>query len=230
MKKYLIRFWPLYLITGLLFTLVAAAGSQAVTTIAESKPIDSERIFVIDAGHGGEDGGAISCTGTTESGINLQIALGLNDLLHLLGYRTVMIRTEDISVYTEGNTIAARKLSDLKERVHMVNNTENAILISIHQNFFVDSRYSGPQVFYNKDPQANSLAHNLQDSLVRTLDPDSHRQSKLSQGVYLMEHIRYPGILIECGFLSNPAEEAKLRTKTHQQKLCCVIAASLANL
>ena len=230
MKKYLIRFWPLYLMTGLLFTLAAAAGSQAVTTIAENTPIERSHIFVIDAGHGGEDGGAISCTGIAESGINLQIARKLNDLLQLLGHQTMMIRTEDISVYTEGNTIAARKLSDLKERVRIINNTENAVLISIHQNFFDDSRYSGPQVFYSNDLRAKDLAQSMQDNLVRTIDPGSHRQCKLSQGVYLMEHIRYPGILIECGFLSNPTEEAKLRTVAHQHKLCCVIATTLANM
>lgn len=128
--------------------LAAQWGSRAVTVIAESRPIEREHCIVIDPGHGGEDGGATSCTGLVESTYNLNISLRLNDLLHLLGHDTQMTRTTDISIYTKGGTIAQKKASDLKERVRIVNETENALLISIHQNNFSDSRYSGAQVFY----------------------------------------------------------------------------------
>ena len=152
MKKYVSQFWPVYLTIILVSVIVTVSGSKAVTTLAENWPVKRNITFIVDAGHGGEDGGATSCTGILESHINLQIALRLDDLLHLLGYDTVMIRKTDISVYTEGNSIAQKKISDLKERVRIVNDTENAILISIHQNFFADSRYSGAQVFYNEIP------------------------------------------------------------------------------
>lgn len=228
MKKYVSQFWPVYLTIILVSVIVTVSGSKAVTTLAENWPVKRNITFIVDAGHGGEDGGATSCTGILESHINLQIALRLDDLLHLLGYDTVMIRKTDISVYTEGNSIAQKKISDLKERVRIVNDTENAILISIHQNFFADSRYSGAQVFYNEIPRAKDIALSMQNSLVKSLNPGSNRHSKPSSGVYLMEHIKYPGLLVECGFLSNPEEEAKLRSEEYQKKLCCVIASNLA--
>ena len=98
MKKYIFQIWPLYLTIFLVVLIAAVTGSRTVTTLAESRPVDRNITFIVDAGHGGEDGGATSCTGVLESHINLQIALRLEDLLHLLGYDTVMIRKTDISV------------------------------------------------------------------------------------------------------------------------------------
>lgn len=208
------------------FLLGILAGNKAVTVFAESRPVSREHCIVIDPGHGGVDGGATSCTGVLESGLNLEISLRLNDLMHLLGYETRMIRTTDTSVYTKGDTIAQKKISDLKERVRLVNETENALLVSIHQNNFSDGRYSGAQVFYADTEGSQQLAKRMQEALISTLNPESRRQSKPSNGVYLMEHIQCPGVLVECGFLSNAAEEAKLRCPDYQQKLCCVIAAT----
>ena len=230
MKKYLLQFWPLYLTMIVTFLIVTVSGDRAVTTLAENWPVERGVTFVIDAGHGGEDGGTISCTGVLESQINLQIALRLDDLIHLLGYDTVMIRKADVSVYKEGKTIAQRKLSDLKERVCIVNGTPNAILVSIHQNFFADSKYSGAQVFYNDVPGAYEMANSMQNSLVSTINPGRNRKCKQSTGVYLMEHIKSPGLLVECGFLSNPEEGAKLQNEEYQKKLCCVIACDLAKV
>ena len=178
--------------------------------------------------HYWEDGGATSCTGLVESTYNLDISLRLNDLLHLLGHDTQMTRTTDISIYTKGGTIAQKKASDLKERVRIVNETENALLISIHQNNFSDSRYSGAQVFYAGTEGSAALAKQLQSALVAALNPGSSRKSKIGDGIYLMEHIDCPGVLIECGFLSNAAEEARLRNAEYQKKLCCVIAATVS--
>lgn len=208
--------------------LAAQWGSRAVTVIAESRPIEREHCIVIDPGHGGEDGGATSCTGLVESTYNLGISLRLNDLLHLLGHDTKMTRTTDTSIYTKGETIAQKKASDLKERVRIVNETEHALLISIHQNNFSDSRYSGAQVFYAGTEGSEALAKQLQSAFVSSLNPGSSRKSKKSDGIYLMEHIDCTGVLIECGFLSNAAEEARLRNAEYQKKLCCVIAATVS--
>jgi N-acetylmuramoyl-L-alanine amidase len=116
--------------------LLSTAGNKAVIVLSENAPFESRRVVIIDAGHGGVDGGATSCTGVLESKFNLEIALKLNDLMHLLGIDTVMIRDTDCSVYTKGETIAQKKVSDLKERVRITNSIENALLISIHQNQF----------------------------------------------------------------------------------------------
>ena len=218
-------FAPFYIFIAGLFLAGTILGSRAVTTLAEMRPLPRQHTIVIDPGHGGEDGGATSCTGILESRFNLEIALRLNDLLHLLGYDTVMIRTTDTSVYTQGATIAQKKVSDLKERVRIVNEQENALLVSIHQNFFADSQYSGAQVFYAATDGSDALAKQLQAALVSTLNPGSSRKSKQASGIYLMEHIESTGILVECGFLSNPREEALLRTPDYQKRLCCAIAA-----
>lgn len=225
-KKLMLKL--IYTATILLTLTLTCLGSRAVTVISQQLPIAREHCFIIDPGHGGVDGGATSCTGKLESSFNLEISLRLRDLLHFLGYQTRMIRTEDISVYTEGETIAAKKMSDLKERVRICEKTDGAILLSIHQNTFPDSRYSGAQIFYPATDGSESLAKDLQKSLIATLNPGSNRSAKRTEGVYLMEHISCPGVLIECGFLSNPEEEAKLRTPEYQNQLCCVIAATVA--
>lgn len=212
------------------FLMLIQWGNRAISTAVEQQPIRNRTCIVLDAGHGGVDGGATSCTGKLESSFNLEITLRLRDLLHLMGYDTKMIRTTDTSVYTKGDTIAQQKVSDLKERVRMVNETENAILISIHQNTFSDGKYSGAQVFYGREGESEVLAKQLQQALVSSLNPTSNRQAKRAEGIYLMENIRCTGVLIECGFLSNPEEEAKLRASEYQKQICCVISTVLSEL
>lgn len=224
-RKRLVLF---YLFTISAVFLITKWGSSAVTVISENMPVERDHCIIIDPGHGGEDGGATSCTGKLESTYNLEISLRLNDLFHFLGYDTQMIRTSDISVYTKGETIAQKKVSDLKERVRIVNETEGAVLLSIHQNNFSDNRYSGAQVFYPTTAGSEALAKQLQAAFKETLNPGSKRMSKKSEGIYLMEHINCTGVLIECGFLSNPEEETRLRSGEYQQKICSVIAATVS--
>lgn len=221
-RKFYRSMLPVYLLVLLAFLYSAQLISYSATTMAESMPIEHRTCFIIDAGHGGVDGGATSCSGILESKYNLDIALRLNDLMHLLGLKTQMIRTDDISVYTEGETIAAKKVSDLKERVRIVNSTEGAVLISLHMNYFPDSRYYGPQVFYCSK-SSEVLAEQMQRALKTNLAPSSGRQVKKASGIYLLQNINKPGILIECGFISNPEEDFRLRDIYYQKKLCCVI-------
>lgn len=222
-------FLVFYICTIAAVLLASHWGSRVTTVIAEGMPIQRKHTIILDVGHGGVDGGAISSTGRPESQYNLEITLRLNDLLRLLGYNTVMIRTTDISVYTKGETIAQKKMSDLKERVRIVNEQENGLLLSIHQNNFSDRRYKGAQVFYADTENSQKLAKNLQDAFISSINPGSKRTIRKSTGVYLMEHIQRTGVLIECGFLSNPEEEARLRSGDYQKKLCCVIAATVSN-
>lgn len=225
MKKY--HFFCLALVG--LFCSIAVLMSQAVTASVEALPFSPKAVIVIDPGHGGEDGGATSCTGVLESQVNLEVSLRLRDLLGIMGYSTRMIRQTDTAVYTPGTeTITAKKISDLKNRVAAVNAVDNALLISIHQNQFSDGKYSGAQVFYAATEGSAALAEALQQSLVQNVNPGSRRQCKKADGVYLMKNIHCTAVLVECGFLSNPEEEALLRTPEYQQKLCCIIAASTA--
>ncbi len=227
--KTIYRFLPVYILVLFCFLAMGIGVSYGVTTIAENSPISNRTCIIIDAGHGGVDGGASSATGVLESQINLEIALKLDDLMHLLGMNTKMIRTTDISVYTQGNSIAAKKVSDLKQRVKVVNETNNALLVSIHQNHFSDKKYSGAQVFYSDHPTSKKLAQKMQDAFIHSINPTSHRAAKKADGVYLMNHIKCVGILVECGFLSNPKEDALLRDHTYQNKICSVLAATICN-
>lgn len=224
-KRNVAFFYAFIIGLSLLGTLL---GNRTVATITEMMPMARLHRVVIDPGHGGEDGGAVSCTGKSESNFNLQIALRVNDLLHLMGYSTVMIRTTDTSVHTSGQTIAQKKVSDLKQRVRIVERTANPILVSIHQNTFPESQYSGAQVFYSDSVGSVALAERIQNNFVSTLNPGSNRKIKQGSGIYLLEQICVPGVLVECGFLSNPQEEGKLSTPDYQKKISCVICASVA--
>ena len=226
-RENFVGFFPFYLLVVILFLAVAHGGSRVITALNENAELSDGTVVIIDAGHGGIDGGATSCTGVLESHINLEIAFRLEAIMQFMGYETRMIRTTDTSIYTQGDTIAAQKISDLKERVRIVNETQQGILVSIHQNTFSDSKYWGAQVFYADREDSKELAVALQKNLVSTINPGSKRTAKKAKGVYLMEHMEKPGVLLECGFLSNPQEEALLRSQEYQKKLCAVIAATV---
>lgn len=227
MKKFnYLGMMPIYILVFCCCIAAAWIGNYAVTAISVEKMQNERSTIIIDPGHGGVDGGTTSCSGVPESGINLDIALRLDDLLHLLGYRTVMTRRTDMSIHSQGDTIAQKKVSDLKQRVNIVNSAHNGMLISIHQNYYGDGKYSGAQVFYAATDGSQHLAENLQSAMVNTLNTGSKRSAKKASGIYLMEHVNCTGILVECGFLSNPHEDALLRSADYQKKLCCVIAGS----
>lgn len=188
--------------------------------------VDSDRpVLVIDAGHGGIDGGTTSCTGVLESTLNLEIARRMDPLFRLLGYETIMTRTGPDSIATEGETIRQQKRSDLNNRVKIVEDSQNPVLISLHQNFYPSGQYAGPQVFYNRG--GKELAAKVQEKL-NQISISKGRSEKAAEGIYLMEHISAPGILVECGFVSNPKEEALLRDPDYQKKLCGVIVCGVA--
>ena len=183
---------------------------------------------ILDAGHGGEDGGASTADGVLESGINLEIALRLRDLLAFAGVDTQMIRDTDTAVYSgDCRTISQKKVSDLKNRASMVNAVENGLLVSIHQNYFEQTKYCGAQVFFAKTDGSKALAERIQQSLRENVDAANHRQCKPSQSVYLMEHIECTGVLIECGFLSNYEEAKRLQTDAYQKKLTAAICGAI---
>lgn len=182
-------------------------------------------IVVIDPGHGGEDGGAVSASNVLESHINLAVATRVNDLLRFSGQRTIMTRTEDVSIHTEGDTIRARKASDIRNRVALVNSMERAVLLSIHQNSLPTSPIThGAQVFWNQQDGGEELARVVQDSLNIAINPGNEKQPKqIPETIYLMKHVTAPAILVECGFLSNTEETVKLQESSYQMKLAAAI-------
>ena len=223
---FLRRYAYVYLYVAAFFLGCAVLMRQAVETAGEMAPFSACPVIIIDAGHGGTDGGTTGYAGTPENRINLEVSRRLEAMLALLGYDTVMTRTGPNSVATEGDTIRQKKQSDLRNRVEQVNALASAVVVSIHQNHFSDSRYSGPQVFFADGGE--DLAKAAQEALTAVLAPGSRRASKPASGVYLIEHIAHPGILVECGFLSNPDEERRLATPAHQKKIAATLAAVLA--
>lgn len=187
---------------------------------------EGERVWVVDPGHGGEDGGAVSVTGVPESRINLAIAKRLDALLGFYGENCYLMREEDISLHDpEAQTLREKKVSDLHNRAAAVQALEGAVLVSIHQNMFPQSRYHGSQVFYAPTQGSQALAEDFQTALQANLQPDNSRQAKpIGDNVYLMNHVDCPAALVECGFLSNPEEEAMLRQEGYQTKLAAVLA------
>ena len=198
-------------------------AGEVVHVISTNTPKKNRTCFIIDPGHGGIDGGTVSCTGTNESQINLEISRRLKDLLELMGYKTIMTRETDKSIHTYGETIAAQKASDLKERVRIVNETENGILLSIHQNHYHNSIYWGSQMFYAPSEESRILATQLQQAFNCSINSGSNRKIKKADGIYLMKHTKKTSVLIECGFLSNYNEAVKLENRMYQQSICCVI-------
>lgn len=225
-KEFLKRYAWAYLYVAAFFLGCAGLLRHTVETVGNMQPFSGCPVIVIDAGHGAPDGGSVGITGSRESDVNLSIAKRLEGLLSLMGYDTAMTRTGPDCIATEGDTIRGKKQSDLRNRVAMIDALPAALVVSIHQNHFPDPRYWGPQVFYGDG--AAHLAAFTQRALTEALAPGSNREAKPASGIYLMEHIDHPGILVECGFLSNPEEERRLLSPEHQKKLAAVLAAVLA--
>ena len=187
--------------------------------------------LILDAGHGGEDGGASTAAGKRESDINLAIVLKTRALMAFLGVEPRLTRHTDISIHSDGaETIRQKKVSDLKNRVALVENTPNALLISVHQNHFTDPRYSGAQVFFQSDDMSRQWGEDTQEVLRQILAPGNDRRAKpMPDGIYLFDHISCPAILVECGFLSNGEEAALLCTDSYQQKVAVGLAGAYFN-
>lgn len=226
LRKYSILYFSIVACFFLAALLAAAGAERAVSAGGEGSGVR----ICLDPGHGGEDGGAVSVTGVQESAINLQLALRLRDLMTFCGQRVFMTREGDYALYGDDcATIAQKKASDLRSRAALVSDCPGAILLSIHQNHYSDGRYRGAQVFFNGAAGSEDLARSIQDALRIALDPDNHREIKKADGVYLLSHIDNTAVLVECGFLSNGAEEILLRDSEYQKKISCAISAGLLN-
>ncbi len=183
--------------------------------------------LIIDPGHGGEDGGAVSLSGAKESEINLDIALKLDQIMGFFGVQVVMTRdTEELDYSENANSIREKKVEDQNKRLRLINETENAALISIHQNKFPDESPFGAQVLFAPTDGSKAFAEYMQKAVINALNAKNRRAAaKVPSNVLLLNHIKCPAILIECGFLSNFEEERLLLTDEYKLKVAAVIAA-----
>lgn len=201
---------------------VTNRGSQSVKTV------------ILDAGHGGEDGGAVGVGGVVEKDINLSIALKLRDLLEVSGYNVIMTRDKDEAVYDdEAKTLRQKKKSDLHNRADMIkrNSNEKTIFVSIHQNKFPDSKYFGTQIFYSKnDSQSQTLASGIKNSVRGLIQPDNTREIKSAdRNIFLLNNAEVPAVVVECGFLSNKEEAEKLQNNNYQKQMAFAIYCGISN-
>ena len=196
---------------------------------ASSMPI-TQKTVIVDAGHGGDDGGAIGIDETVEKDINLDIALKLEKILKFYGFNVIMTRTQDVMTCDDGlDSLRKRKISDIHNRFELMRKNPDAIFISVHQNKFEDSSQHGTQVFYSgNDERSKELAEAIQTSVTLTLQRKNDRVVKKSgSGIYLLYHAKIPAVLVECGFISNFDEVQNLKDECYRMKLAILIADGL---
>lgn len=187
------------------------------------------RVVIVDPGHGGIDGGAESAGGLMEKHINLSISKKLADLLLLFGVDARLTRDDDYSLnYSPANTIRKNKVADLNERLKIAENEENPVYLSIHLNKFEQTQYYGAQTFYSKNnPLGIMLADCVQKNLREFLNPLNKREIKqASDSIFLMNQLKCPAVIVECGFLSNPDEELLLQDDNYQKKIAIAVCAA----
>ena len=200
--------------------------SEAIMTKADLAMKSEKPALVIDAGHGGADGGCVSVNGAVEKDINLNILKDLRDTMTLMGYDVTCTRETDTSIHDRGvEGLKNQKLSDMKNRLEIFSKYKDAVAVSIHQNQFTDPRYSGAQMFYSKDNAGGeALAKIMQTQFKSLLQPENERVAKaVGDELYLLDNSENPSIMIECGFLSNPEEAAKLESEEYQKKVSFTI-------
>lgn len=210
----------------LLLALVFSIKPRILSVMGEAA-MPQRSVIILDAGHGGADGGAVSPDGVAESHINLAITQDLQAVLHLLGQATVLTRSgTDSLADPDCTTVRSQKVSDTKNRVALINGVEGGCLVSIHQNTLPGHpSVHGAQVFYNSNAPADSLAAAVQESLNSCINPGNEKGTKpIGKDVYIMSHAACPAILVECGFLSHTEETQRLQDASYQLKLAMVIA------
>ena len=194
--------------------------AQEITTQTVALPV-TNRVIVIDAGHGTPDEGAESSNGVTEAQINLKIALKLQNLLEQSGATVILTRSDENAIYDlDATTLREKKVSDINNRVKIGNEASADIFVSIHLNKIPQNQYWGWQCFYkNGDEKSIALAKSLQTNLNEAIQKENKREVMKLDTVYLMKHVEIPISIVECGFLSNAEEEQLLLTDEYQDKL-----------
>lgn len=236
MRMSIVRFTALFVSVSFLFVLsVMAVSGQLDRLLPSILPDDPLSVnntgknftVILDAGHGGEDGGATGIDGASEKELNLAVTLKLRDLLSACGYRVLLTRDTDIMLGSGEK--GHKKLADLQYRLDFANSHPEAVLISIHMNKFPQEYCNGIQLYYSPNNEESIKLANALHQLIRTdFQPENNREVKASgSSIYLLDRVRTPAILVECGFLSNQKEAALLKDDHYQKQLALLIYTSL---
>ncbi len=219
-----LSFFALFLCCGMLFSSLFYGFEQGQALLVATEEQSSAPVIIIDAGHGGEDGGATGRNGVLEKDLNLTLSAMLADLLRGAGYTVVQTRTEDRLLCDPDTKKGHRKQGDLENRVKYTEKYPNSVLVSIHMNTFPTANCEGVQVWYSQnDERSAALAKQIQDGVKAHLQRDNNRRVKAAtSSIYLLRHAKAPAVLVECGFLSTPSECERLCDTVYQQKLALV--------
>ena len=213
-----------------LYLAVCPPRTDAVVRMADAAAAGKPQV-ILDAGHGGRDGGAVGVTGLVEKELNLEIAALLDDMLRAAGVTTRMTRSVDSLVCDESDPALHGRLkqTDLKNRVALAEANPDALFVSIHMNNFPVEKYHGLQVYYSPHAEnSRALAECIQENTAALLQPDNTRKIKpAGSNIFLLDRIRTTAVLVECGFISNRAESANLADEGYQKQIALVLAASV---
>ncbi len=207
------------------FIIVFSIFFSSITTNNYIEPVSSTPIsnhtIILDAGHGNPDGGAVGNDGSIEAELNLEIVLKLQKLLEASNCTVILTRSDENGIYeADANTIRKQKISDMKSRAFIANNSNAEAFISIHMNKLEQEKYSGWQTFYkNEDETSKKIAHSIQLSLNHFIKKENSRTIKSISEIYLTKNVDIPLVLVECGFLSNDEENKLLQTEKYQDEL-----------
>ncbi len=229
--KWLASFAVLSLVMALLCVFIGnlsqmGEDKDTVTVLAVEEKVQ----VIVDAGHGGEDGGCVGADGTPEKDLNLAIAKKVCTILRALGVNAVMSREEDIMLYDMYSDLSdysgVKKTYDLRNRVRLATESEASLFVSIHMNKFPDEKYSGFQTYYSdNDSESVDAAQNIQKAVKELLQKDNERQiKKATSEIYVLHRAKVPSVLCECGFLSNPGELERLKDEKYQKEISFCIA------
>ncbi len=226
----------IYVISILVASVCLAAAAIGFGVLTRPKALNTSAegykysTVIIDAGHGGEDGGTSSKSGLVEKDINLELAFILKEKLEAEGIKVILTRDADRLLYDRNVNYQGRKKKlDMAARLEIINNTEDCIFISLHMNAFSDSRYSGLQVWYSdQNPNSQSLANIIQNDVKTNLQPNNNRKTKSAgTSIYLLNNSRCPAVLVECGFLSNAAEAKLFESSEYKISLASQLSDSI---
>ena len=222
LKKLLPAAVILLCITTFLLLMIKSTGRITLNTSAEAQ--EKKPVLIIDAGHGGEDGGAV-VGDVLEKDINLDISYDTADLLKLFGFDVSMTRSSDNALTNEGKDVKQRKYNDMKMRLDMYNSSADNVIISIHQNKFSSASSHGAQVFYSPNNENSlRLAESMRNSVVSMIQPDNEREcKKADKEIYLLKNTDNPAVIVECGFISNQNERKLLLEKSYQKKMALAV-------
>lgn len=222
------KFNRLSLILLILMCFLYNEAAKGIFVNAATMSQNTSKLILIDPGHGGMDGGAVSRNGIMEKDINLFISLKVKDKLKSRGYGVLMTREEDKGLHTKSNDINSMKVQDLNKRCELKKKSNCDVFISIHQNFFPQSSCHGAQIWHSKNEASRKFAHILQENLKSDLG-NNKREEKEAKGAYkiLRCYSNIPSVIVECGFLTNPEEERKLSSDVYQNEVAEAIVKAI---